>query len=148
MRGYLHLAEEKRENKVLNKTQLQMKEEVLEEISKGVDLDSIRDRAGEWVDSYTPIYTHEIIKAWQDLPSEYDNQGALAFGVSEGIGITGLMQLDLYLYFGDLFSVVLDRVEDELKSQEVCEECANGTEWPCNSCLSEEDRAIKKGATL
>jgi hypothetical protein len=104
---------------MLNTTQEQMKEEVLNEINNnGEDLDEIRDNSGEWVDNYVPIYNNQIIKEWQDMPSEYDDRGAQELGISEDATILNRMTLDLYLYYSDQFAEVLDEVEEELQEKE------------------------------
>jgi hypothetical protein len=104
---------------MLNTTQEQMKEEVLNEINNnGEDLDEIRDNSGEWVDNYVPIYNNQVIKEWQEMPSEYDDRGAQELGINEDATIINRMTLDLYLYYSDLFAEVLDEVEEELEEKE------------------------------
>lgn len=104
---------------MLNTTQEQMKEEVLNEINNnGADLEKIKDNSGEWVDNYVPIYNNQIIKEWQEMPSEYDDRGAQELGISEDATIINRMTLDLYLYYNDLFHEVLDEVEEELEEKE------------------------------
>jgi hypothetical protein len=103
----------------LNTTQEQMKDEVLNEINNnGADLDDIKDRLGEWVDGYLPVYNHQIIKEWMDMDSDYTDRGADELGASSEDGIIRRMTLDLYLFYTDQFSEVLDEVEEELKEQE------------------------------
>lgn len=104
---------------MLNTTQEQMKEEVLNEINNnGADLDEIKDNSGEWVDNYVPIYSGEIVREWQEMPSEYDDRGAQELGINEDATILNRMTLDLYLYYSDLFTEVLDEVEEELEEKE------------------------------
>ena len=104
---------------MLNTTQEQMKEEVLNEINNnGADLDEIKDNSGEWVDNYVPIYNNQVIKEWQEMPSEYDDRGAQELGINEDATILNRMTLDLYLYYSDLFAEVLDEVEEELQEKE------------------------------
>ena len=98
---------------MLNTTQENMKEEIVQEIGKGVRLDYIRDTAGEWVDGYLPVYNNRIIEEWQNMPSEYDNRGAEELGAQQGHDIVNLMSLDLYLYYSDLFNAVLDEIEED-----------------------------------
>lgn len=76
-------------------------------------LDSIRDNIGEWIDGYLPIYYTDIVKEWQEMPSEYDNRGAEELGTGGKIDIYNLMTLDLYVYYLDLFNEVLDDIEEE-----------------------------------
>ena len=104
---------------MLNTTQKQMKEEVFNEINNnGADLEEIKDNSGEWVDNYVPIYNNQVIKEWQEMPSEYDDRGAQELGINEDATIINRMTLDLYLYYSDLFAEVLDEVEEELQEKE------------------------------
>jgi hypothetical protein len=96
-----------------------MKQELLTELSKGVTLDDIKDRSGEWVDGYLPVYNNRIIEKWQTMPSEYDNRGANELGAQQGHDIISLMSLDLYLYYSDLFNEVIE----ELESDNLCVIC-------------------------
>ena len=101
---------------MLNQTQQNMKDEIINELKGGdVTLDDIRDNSGQWIDGYLPVYNNRIIEEWQNMPSEYDDRGALELGTDGTIGIVGLMSLDLYLYYSDLFTEVLDEVESELE---------------------------------
>jgi hypothetical protein len=103
---------------MLNTTQKQMKEEVLSELNNGVEIEDIKDRSGEYVDSYLPVYNNRIIEEWKEMPSEYDNRGTSELGIPGEISIISLMQLDLYLYYSDLFNEVMEEVEEELEVAE------------------------------
>jgi hypothetical protein len=93
----------------------QMAEEIRLELSSGQDLDTIKDRSGEIIDGYLPIYNNEIIKEWQEMPSDYDNRGSAELGhLGQEINIVNLMRLDLYLYYTDLFNQAMESVESEL----------------------------------
>jgi hypothetical protein len=96
----------------------QMTEEIRLELSNSVDLDDIKDRSGEIVDGYLPVYNNRIIEEWQQMPSEYDNRGAAELGTGEEINIVNLMSLDLYLYYTDLFNEAITEVEDSLEVAE------------------------------
>jgi hypothetical protein len=91
-------------------------EEIKQEIAKGVELKRIWDNSGEWVDGYVPVYNNRIIEEWQNMPSEYDDRGAAELGNMGETSIVGLMSLDLYLYYNDLFSKALDEIEGEMES--------------------------------
>lgn len=95
-----------------------MIEEIKREIANGAELEELRDNSGEWVDGYLPVYNNRIIEEWQSMPSEYDNRGAAELGAGEEINIINLMQLDLYLYYSDLFHEALNDVETELEGAE------------------------------
>lgn len=99
----------------MNAIAKQMAEEIRTELAQGVDLDDIKDRSGEYADSYLPVYNNQIIDAWKDMPSEYDERGRLELGAGDDFTIISLMQLDLYLYYTDLFFEALEEVEEALE---------------------------------
>jgi hypothetical protein len=93
-------------------------EEIKQEIEQGQDLDSIKDRAYEYVDNYVPVYNNRIIEEWQEMPGDYDDRGAAELGHREEITIIGLMTSDLYIYYTELVDLVLSDLEEELESVE------------------------------
>lgn len=93
----------------------QMAEEIRTALSNGEELDDLRDRSGEYIDSYLPIYNNEIVAEWQVMPSEYDNRGHAEIGNGGEIDIINLMSLDLYLYYYDLFQEAVNEVEKKLQ---------------------------------
>lgn len=97
-------------------TKEQMKDEVRTELQNGTDLEWIKEREGEWIDGYLPIYNNQIMQEWQQMPNEYDNRGASEFGWDGEINIIRLMLLDLYLYYSDLFYKALEELEEEMAS--------------------------------
>ena len=94
--------------------------EIKQELTRdGVELDDLRDNAGEWIDGYLPVYNNRIIDEWKDMPSEYDNRGAVELGhLEHEIDIINLMSLDLYVYYSDLWYEALSDVESELEGAE------------------------------
>lgn len=101
---------------MLNTIQETMKSEILTAIKEnGETLDDIRDNSGEWIDGYLPVYNNRIIEEWQNMPGEYDDRGGAELGHMGEVTIIGLMSLDLYLYYSDLFNEVCDEVEQELE---------------------------------
>jgi hypothetical protein len=91
-----------------------MVEEIRLELSQGVELEDIKDRSGEFIDSWLPIYNNQIIEEWQIMPSEYDNRGYAEIGGGGEVNIINLMTLDLYLYYSDLFADAIGEVEQGL----------------------------------
>lgn len=91
-------------------------EDLKQTITNGEDMESIRDNSGEWIDGYLPIYNNNIIEEWKDMPGEFDNRGAAELGIPGDISIIALMQLDLYLYYSDVFFQVLIDIAEELES--------------------------------
>ena len=93
----------------------QMVAEIRAEIANGEELEAIKDRSGEFIDSYLPIYNNQIIEEWQSMPNEYDDRGYAELGQGGEINIINLMTLDLYLYYSDLFYEAVKEVEEALK---------------------------------
>lgn len=93
----------------------QMVQEIKTELENGLELEQIRDNAGEFVDGYLPIYYNEIVKEWQEMPSEYNDRGHAELGLGQEFNIYNLMSLDLYIYYSELFEEALSEVEDSLE---------------------------------
>ena len=104
-----------------------MVEEIRAEIANGEELEDIKDRSGEFIDSWLPVYNNKIIEEWQSMPNEYDNRGYAELGQGGEINIINLMTLDLYLYYSDLFYEAVKEVEEslELATVEAISEGAN-----------------------
>ena len=100
------------------KTVERMVEEIRLEISQGEDLDTIKDRSGEFIDSWLPVYNNRIIEEWQAMPNDYTDRGSAELGTGQEISIINLMTLDLYLYYSDLFNEAVQEVEEALEGAE------------------------------
>ena len=92
-----------------------MAEEIRAEIANGEELDEIKDRQHEFIDSYLPVYYNGIIEEWKNMPSEYNDRGSAELGVGGEVNIYNLMSLDLYLYYSDLFNKAVEEVEEGLE---------------------------------
>jgi len=95
-----------------------MVEEIRAELSQGEDLDTIKDRSGEFIDSYLPVYNNRIIEEWTLMPNDYTDRGSAELGTGQEISIINLMTLDLYLYYSDLFAEAVAEVEEALEGAE------------------------------
>ncbi len=96
-----------------------MAEEIRSELSRGEDLDTIKDRSGEFIDRWLPVYNNRIIEEWTLMPNDYTNRGAVELGhLEQEIDIINLMSLDLYLYYSDLFAEAVQEVEQALEGVE------------------------------
>jgi hypothetical protein len=95
-----------------------MVEEIRTELANGEELEDIKDRSGEFIDSYLPVYYNGIIEEWKAMPSEYNDRGSAELGYGEEINIYNLMSLDLYLYYSDLFNEAVEEVEESLEGAE------------------------------
>lgn len=90
----------------------EMKEDITTALNAGETILDIRDQIGEYVDGYMPIYNNEIIQEWQNMPGDYDDRGAAELGPMGETTIIGLMSLDLYIYYTELFHSAIDLVVD------------------------------------
>jgi hypothetical protein len=95
-----------------------MAEEIRAEIANGEELEDIKDRSGEFIDSYLPVYYNQIIDEWKAMPSEYNDRGSAELGQGGEVNIYNLMSLDLYLYYSDLFAEAVEEVEQALEGAE------------------------------
>jgi hypothetical protein len=95
-----------------------MVEEIRAELSQGEDLDTIKDRSGEFIDSWLPVYNNRIIEEWTLMPNDYTDRGSAELGVGGEVNIINLMSLDLYLYYSDLFAEAVGEVEEALEGAE------------------------------
>ena len=94
------------------------KAELLSEIKNyDNDIEALRDDLGSYVDSALPVYNNRIIDEWREMPGEYDGRGAAELGAPEPLTVYSLMTSDLYFYYYDLYSEVLDEIENELESE-------------------------------
>jgi hypothetical protein len=100
------------------KTVERMVEEIRAELSQGEDLDTIKDRSGEFIDSWLPVYNNQIIQEWTLMPNDYTDRGSAELGVGGEVNIINLMSLDLYLYYSDLFAEAVEEVEQALEGAE------------------------------
>jgi hypothetical protein len=100
------------------KTVERMVEEIRAELSQGEDLDTIKDRSGEFIDSWLPVYNNRIIEEWTLMPNDYTDRGSAELGVGGEVNIINLMSLDLYLYYSDLFAEAVEEVEQALEGAE------------------------------
>lgn len=92
-----------------------MVEEIRTELARGEELENIKDRSGEFIDSWLPVYNNRIIEEWTLMPNDYTDRGSAELGAGGEVNIINLMSLDLYLYYSDLFAEAVQEVEEELE---------------------------------
>lgn len=66
----------------------------------------------ERADGYVPVYNNEIIKDWQEMPSEFDDAW-LEFGEDASRGIVRLMSVDLFCYYESQTRAIWDEIVAE-----------------------------------
>ncbi len=106
-----------------------IKKDFIDRMSRGEDIESIADNINEEVDSWLPIYNNDIISEWQDMPGDFDNLGAEQLGATE-YDIYKLMTLDLYLYYSDYISEIIE----ELKNNFACNHSDDWQGATCGTC--------------
>lgn len=73
----------------------------------------------QFADSAVPVYYSDIIKDWQEMPSEYTDSWKEIYGSEIGDnGITSLMAIDLYQYYTDTFYRIHEEILEEKESAE------------------------------
>lgn len=72
------------------------------------------DLINELADSVVPIYYSDIIKEWQEMPNEYDNQWA-AEGY-DGKTIYSLMTYDLTIYYSNQYHRAYNELTEEMET--------------------------------
>ncbi len=86
-------------------------------------LDQLKDSAypedllNELADSATPVYYGEIIKDWQEMPSEF-NDSWQDLGTDGSAGILTLMQMDLFNYYHDSYRRIFSEVMHDTEESE------------------------------
>ena len=96
-----------------------VKDQVLTEI-KDYELMLARypeDRLSEMADSTVPIYYGDIIEEWREMPIEYTDRWQ-EFGTDSNATITKLMQIDLFIYYQELFSQAYAELTKDLEEQD------------------------------
>jgi len=98
-------------------------QEIKEFIAREIDTDdygtdAADDRIRELADYEVPIYYSEIIDEWREMPMEYSNRYFQEIGVDDDFTITQLMQIDLSIYYLDLFEMAYSELQDELAEGE------------------------------
>lgn len=84
-----------------------------QEIADNTDLN-------QWADGFVPVYNHEIITDWQEMPNEFTDSWK-DYGASPDNGIIHLMMIDLYAYYLDQ----TEKAYEEIKAEDfgTCDEC-------------------------
>lgn len=93
-------------------TLAEMKQEIKDNWEQFASLQYPYDLLNEFADSACPVYYSDIVKEWQEMPSEF-NDVWQEIGVSENSTIYSLMTYDLYNYYSYLALTAY---------QELCEE--------------------------
>jgi hypothetical protein len=96
-------------------TYLEIKEEIERRLSEFTDSAYPEDLLREEADSLTPVYNHEIIKEWAEMPSEF-NDSWRQYGWDEYLeqgGILGLMRIDLMHYYESLTAKAYEELTAE-----------------------------------
>lgn len=80
----------------------EIREELLSEWDSIHETSRVEDLLLELSESFVPVYNHEIIKDWSEMPSEFEDSWKDSYNeVPEEVGIIGLMRTDLSNYYYD-----------------------------------------------
>lgn len=75
-------------------------EEIKQELKQHLD-ELNEDNLSEWADGFIPVYYSDILKDWQEMPSEFDNRWKDDTDINEDTTIYSLMMIDLFWYYLD-----------------------------------------------
>ena len=75
------------------------------------------DLVNEFVDSAIPIYYSEIIKDWQEMPSEYNDTWCAEHYT--GNTIYSLMTYDLWRYYSNQYHTIYNELCEEMEATNV-----------------------------
>lgn len=69
-------------------------------------------------ESAVPVYNNDIIKDWQEMPSEFDNAWQEFYEPNGDTTIVHLMTLDLYEYYRQTYQEIYLEIVDEKESEQ------------------------------
>jgi hypothetical protein len=91
------------------------KEEILDNIEQFKSAQYPEDLVREYAESWLPVYNHEIIEAWTQLPMEKSDVWK-QYGFDEAFfegGIIKMMSVDLYEHYLELYFDAFEQVKNE-----------------------------------
>lgn len=97
-------------------TQAEIEAEVRDRWDELMEEDYPEDMLNDWADSQTPDFYPDILQQWGQLPIE-DSDKWKDIGMTDYFykgGIFKLMQVDLALYYEELFSQAYYKVKNEI----------------------------------
>lgn len=95
-------------------TREQVKAQILGEIDEITKADFVVDQIESLADSEVPVYYGQIIEAWTALTNDESNRyEEIGYMPDNKTTIYKLMEIDLYLYYKDLFLSVYNEILDE-----------------------------------
>lgn len=98
-------------------TKAEIKQEILDNWEQFESNAYPHDLLNEFADTNLPIYYGDIIREWQEMPSEFTDSWQ-DMGTDGSAGITTLMQMDLFNYYSHLFLTAYNELCDEMPTPE------------------------------
>ncbi len=95
-------------------TREQAKKVITDEIEEITNADFVIDQIESLADSEVPVYYGQIIEEWTALTNDESNRfDEIGYMPDETTTIYKLMEIDLYLYYKDLFLSVYNEILEE-----------------------------------
>jgi hypothetical protein len=94
-----------------------IKQELLENWAQFADNQDPYDLLTEFADSACPIYYHDIIIDWQEMPSEFDDSWK-EFELDANVGITARMSSDLFNYYRHQYQTIYNELAETMPAKE------------------------------
>jgi hypothetical protein len=97
-----------------------IKNELLENWEQFEQASEPSDLLNQFADSALPIYYGDIIRDWQEMPSEFTDSWQEFYEATgaEGKGITDLMQVDLWNYYVAEYTRIYEEIIEEKESND------------------------------
>ena len=105
-------------------TDEEIRRDIIEALGWLKDTNYPEDELDQLADSATPVYYSDIIKDWQEMPSDFMDSWQ-EYGADTNQTILQLMQIDLYNYYRDTYTRIFSEVMEEERKLEEKESAEN-----------------------
>lgn len=96
----------------------EIRREIIENWQQLTDTAYPSDLLTEWAGSTVPVYYHQIISDWQEMPNEFTDSWE-EFGLPQEVTITGLMSMDLFNYYLNRYTAIYSEIKEEMEESEL-----------------------------
>lgn len=101
----------------MNMDYLYIKREILDNWAELEESAYPDDLLREMADSACPVYYSDIIKDWQEMPSEYNDRWQEFTELGGDTTIFSLMSADLFNYYDSQYTEIYNEIKTEKESE-------------------------------
>jgi hypothetical protein len=103
----------------MNMDKSDIKSDILDNWEQLTETPHPEDLLNEMAESACPVYYSDIIKDWQEMPSEYnDSWQQNGIGTTEETTIFSLMSWDLYFYYESQYNLIFTEIRLDKEQEE------------------------------